>query len=78
MKTYSIDNGNLRAIFLSYGAILHELWVKDNKGLERNIMQGLSKAEDYLNDEWSRGAVIGRFCWATRKPHSYRRLEGFH
>lgn len=68
MKTYSIDNGNLRAFFLSYGAILRELWVKDNKGLERNVIQGLPKAEDYLNDEWSRGAVIGRFAGRLENP----------
>ncbi len=68
MKTFSIDNGNLRAVFLSYGAILHELWVKDNKGQERNVIQGLPKAEDYLHDEWSRGAVIGRFAGRLENP----------
>ena len=68
MKTFSIDNGNLRAVFLSYGATLHELWVKDNKGQELNVIQGLPKAEDYLHDEWSRGAVIGRFAGRLENP----------
>lgn len=68
MKSFSIENNFLRAVFLSYGAILHELWVKTSDGKEINIIQGLLNREDYLTDEWARGAVIGRFAGRLENP----------
>ena len=68
MKSFSIENNFLRAVFLSYGAILHELWVKTSEGKEVNIIQGLPNREDYLTDEWARGAVIGRFAGRLENP----------
>ena len=68
METFCIDNGRLRAVFLSYGARLHELWIKDKKGKERNVIQGLPKPEDHLKDAWSRGAVIGRYAGRLENP----------
>lgn len=68
MKCFCIENNFLKAVFLSYGAILHELWVKKSNGEAINIIQGLPKIEDYLTDEWARGAVIGRYAGRLEHP----------
>jgi galactose mutarotase-like enzyme len=68
LETFTLDNGTLKAVFLSYGAILHQLWVKDKKGSLINVIQGLSQPEAYLSDSWSRGAVIGRYAGRLENP----------
>jgi len=62
MQTFELENHCLKAVFLDYGAILHQLWVTTEKGEKLNVIQGLNTPEDYLLDEWSRGALIGRFA----------------
>jgi len=47
---------------------LHQLWVKDKNGNPTNVIMGLAEPEDYLNDEWARGAVIGRFAGRLVNP----------
>ena len=68
METYSIENEFIKAVFIAYGAILHQLWVKDKNGNPTNVIMGLAEPEDYLNDEWARGAVIGRFAGRLVNP----------
>lgn len=68
METYSIENEFIKAVFMAYGAILHQLWVKDKNGNPTNVIMGLAEPEDYLNDEWARGAVIGRFAGRLVNP----------
>ena len=68
METYSIENEFIKAVFIAYGAILHQLWVKDKNGNSTNVIMGLAEPEDYLNDEWTRGAVIGRFAGRLVNP----------
>ncbi len=68
MQTYSIENEFIKAVFIAYGAILHQLWVKDKNGNSTNVIMGLAEPEDYLNDEWARGAVIGRFAGRLVNP----------
>ena len=68
METYSIENDFIKAVFIAYGAILHQLWVKDKNGNPTNVIMGLAEPEDYLNDEWARGAVIGRFAGRLVNP----------
>jgi aldose 1-epimerase len=68
LNSYTLDNGKLRAVFLDYGALIHELWVKDRYGKSINVIQGLSKPEDYIKDEWYRGAVVGRFAGRLKNP----------
>ena len=68
MKKYTLDNGIIKASFLSYGAIIHELWVKDKYGIYLNVVKGLSNLKEYLSDTWSRGAVIGRFAGRLENP----------
>ena len=68
METYSIENEFIKVVFIAYGAILHQLWVKDKNGNSTNVIMGLAEPEDYLNDEWARGAVIGRFAGRLVNP----------
>jgi len=68
VQTYSIENEFIKAVFIAYGAILHQLWVKDKNGNPTNVIMGLAEPEDYLNDEWARGAVIGRFAGRLVNP----------
>jgi len=68
VETYSIENEFIKAVFIAYGAILHQLWVKDKNGNFTNVIMGLAEPEDYLNDEWARGAVIGRFAGRLVNP----------
>jgi len=68
LNSYTLNNGKLRAVFFNYGALIHELWVKDKYGKPINVIQGLSKPEDYLKDKWYRGAVVGRFAGRLENP----------
>ena len=68
MKIYTLDNGNIKAVFLSFGAILHELWVKNRYGKFINVIQGFKNLNDYISDSWSRGAVIGRYAGRLINP----------
>ena len=69
MQILVIQNNFIKAVFLDYGAILHELWVTSESGQTINVIQGLANLEDYREDEWCRGALIGRF--AGRLTESY-------
>ena len=68
MQTITLENGNLKAVFLDYGAVLHQLWVKDKNGIPVNVIMGLESPEDYHHDSWSKGAVIGRFAGRLENP----------
>ena len=68
MQTITLENENLKAVFLDYGAVLHQLWVKDKNGIPVNVIMGLESPEDYHHDSWSRGAVIGRFAGRLENP----------
>ena len=68
MQVKTLENENLKAVFLDYGAVLHQLWVKDKNGIPINIIMGLETPEDYHHDNWSRGAVIGRFAGRLENP----------
>ena len=68
MDTFTLNNGILKAVFLSYGAILHELWIKNKNGNPINMIQELQKPEDYLNDSWSRGAIIEKYVGRLENP----------
>ncbi len=68
MKSFTLENKHLKVVLLDYGALLHQLWVKDRNGDFVNVIQGLPSPEDYKKDSWSRGAVIGRFAGRLENP----------
>ena len=68
MKEYILENKYLKVVFLDYGAIIHQLWIKDEDGTPINVINGLETPEAYLEDDWSRGAIIGRFAGRLENP----------
>ena len=68
MQTFTLDNGLLKAVFISFGATLHQLWVKNKKGKLINVIRGLDNPKEYLLDIWSRGAIIGRYAGRLENP----------
>tara|TARA_B100000767_G_scaffold270590_1_gene294595 strand:+ start:329 stop:1234 length:906 start_codon:yes stop_codon:yes gene_type:complete len=68
LKEYILENKYLKVVFLDYGAIIHQLWIKNEDGLSINVINGLETPEAYLEDDWSRGAIIGRFAGRLENP----------
>ena len=68
MNQYLINNKFFKAKFLTYGAILQQLWVKNSNKKYVNIVKGFKKKEDYLDDIWSRGAIMGRYAGRLENP----------
>lgn len=61
--SYTLDNNkNLKAEILSYGGIIKNLWVKDNKGEYTDVVLGADTLEAYLEDCASLGAAVGRYA----------------
>ena len=68
MNQFLVSNNFIKANFFSYGAILHELWIKNYENKYVNVIKGLKKKEEYLNDIWSRGAIMGRYAGRLENP----------
>ena len=57
---YTVQNGELAASFLDYGARLVSLWVPDRAGRLGNVVLGYETLDAYLRDKGYLGAVVGR------------------
>lgn len=58
-----LKNQALEAHIISYGAILHRLYVKDKNGKPVDVVLGYPTAPDYeLNHSDAMGSVVGRFA----------------
>ena len=58
---YILDNGkNVKAEIITYGGIIKNLWVKNNKGKYTDVVLGRDTLEEYLDNEGYFGAIIGR------------------
>jgi len=68
LNPFTLENEYFRVVILDYGALLHQLWVKDKHQRWVNVVMGLDTPEAYLTDTWSRGAVIGRFAGRLENP----------
>lgn len=61
--SYVLDNGkNIKAEIISYGGIVKELWVKDNKGEYVDVVLGRDTLEEYFSNNGYFGALIGRYA----------------
>lgn len=63
IQTFSITNqtGTIRATLINVGASLTNLYVKGSDNLERDIVLGLPKPDDYVSrNEPYFGCVVGR------------------
>ncbi|MCL2446411.1 MAG: galactose mutarotase [Oscillospiraceae bacterium] len=59
---YTLDNGSLKAKFLSFGAAIDELWVPDRHGTPANVLIGHADLQDRIENNTARGEVCGRVC----------------
>ncbi len=55
----TLENGNLQATFLNFGARWHNFIVPDKKGLKENILLSLDTPESILKDPAQFGALVG-------------------
>ena len=46
LNQFLVSNNFIKAKFLSYGAILHELWVKNYENKYVNVIKGLKKRKN--------------------------------
>lgn len=59
---YKISNGQMTALFTSYGARIVGLWIADQNGVATDVVVGFKNIDGYLNStEGYFGATIGRY-----------------
>ena len=68
MEKCILKRGKLSATILSFGAILHELWIPDKNNVPVNTVVGLPQLSNYATDEWFRGAIIGPYAGRLSNP----------
>lgn len=62
MKQVTISTPFITLIVLDYGAIIQKLLVKDKNGKSINTVVGFNKPDNYLKDDKSLGACVGRYA----------------
>jgi len=63
IKLFSLENSTGMCIkFSDYGAIVHSVSVPDKNGKATEIILGYDSLEDYVNDPFYIGAVVGRYA----------------
>ena len=61
IKEYKLKNENgISAIILSYGGIIKEINTPNRKGEIENIVLNYDLNDEYFNDKFYLGAIIGR------------------
>lgn len=59
---YVVNNGRIQASFCETGAAIMSIVVKDKNDIDRDVVLGLEKYEDYKRNWPAFGAVIGRYA----------------
>lgn len=62
MKQVTISTPFITLIVLDYGAIIQKLIIKDKDGNPINVVVGFNSPNNYLDDDKSLGACIGRYA----------------
>lgn len=62
MNQVTIKNNFITLTVLDYGAIIQKLILKNKNGVDTNVVIGLEEPEQYLTDNKSLGACIGRYA----------------
>ncbi len=71
---YVLDNGELRAVILNYGAAVTRLIVRGREGKETDVVLSCGSPEEMLKNDCYFGAVIGRY--ANRIKNAHYELNG--
>lgn len=60
---YTLTNAlGTRIVVLNYGCIIQSVFIRDKQGVERDIVLGYDKLEDYENSPCFFGALVGRYA----------------
>ena len=63
IKEYKLINGNgISIVIISYGGIIKEINTPSSNGKFENIVLGYKDKNEYLNDKYYMGAIIGRYA----------------
>ena len=63
IKEYKLINGNgISIVIISYGGIIKEINTPSRNGKFENIVLGYKDNNEYLNDKYYMGAIIGRYA----------------
>jgi len=62
VDAYYLDNGQLKAKILTWGAALDELWVPDKAGNTANVVVSHPNLEHRMTHSHCQGEIAGRFC----------------
>ena len=63
VRIYFLENSLGTSIgILNYGGIIQSLVVRDREGIERDVVLGYDKIEQYLTDTIFNGGIIGRYA----------------
>ncbi len=62
MKQVTIKNSELRLTALDYGAVIQKLMFRNKDGRWFNVVASLKNPKDYISDQISLGATVGRFA----------------
>ena len=62
VDAYTLDNGLLKARFLTFGAALDQLWAPDKHGRAADILIGHANLADRIENNTCRGEICGRVC----------------
>lgn len=75
IKLFTIENSaGTKLIVSNYGAVVQSLFVKDRYGKTADIVLGYDNINDYIDDKFYIGAVVGRYC--NRLSQSEVSIEG--
>ena len=75
IKEYKLINSNgISVVIISYGGIIKEINTPSSNGKFENIVLGYKDNNEYLNDKYYMGAIIGRY--ANRIAKGNFRLNG--
>ena len=63
IKEYKLINSNgISIVIISYGGIIKEINTPSGNGKFENIVLGYKDNNEYLNDKYYMGAIIGRYA----------------
>ena len=63
IKEYKLVNSNgISIVIISYGGIIKEINTPSRNGKFENIVLGYKDNNEYLNDKYYMGAIIGRYA----------------
>lgn len=85
---YQLTNkSGMQVNVLNYGGIIESINTADKRGNFGNVVLGYNNIEDYINDPFYIGSIVGRFagriakgefCIDKKKYHVSIRPDGFH